>query len=157
MKRTYIMLWALIGLLLPNACQRNSVSVAVQQDSGYRVIPFTALKNYFVRNDVMKSVESKIETPEKFEEIFGMATTMGEEGKPTEINFSQQFVIAVVLPETDTATTLYPLNLKKDTSGKLRLQYHVERGTRQSFTTRPFFAVAVSKSDNGPLLLLEQK
>ena len=35
-----------------------------------------------------------------------MATTKGKDGKPTAIDFTKQFVLAIVLPETDFATEI---------------------------------------------------
>ena len=59
-------------------------------------IPFIVTKNYFTKNTVKRGglENPKIETKENFDGIFGAATTMN--GKPSEINFSKQYVIAVV-------------------------------------------------------------
>jgi len=118
-------------------------------------IPFTIAKNYFVHNTVTKIDNQKMETAEKFSEIFGMATTMGAAGKPTEIDFSKQFVIAVILPETDMSTTIYPINLVKNTNNEITLHYKSVVGTKQSFTTRPNFILIVDKRENGRIILNE--
>ncbi len=120
-------------------------------------IPFSIAKNYFVKNSVASLDNPKIETVEKFDEIFGMATTMGEDGKPTEIDFAKQYVIAVVLPETDSLKTVVPVSLQKDEQGQITLSYKIEVGQKRTFTIVPNFAIIVSKADSGNVVLKAQK
>ncbi len=129
------------------------ISDMVSQDN--KNIPFTMAKNYFVHNTVTKIDNPKMETAEKFSEIFGMATTMGITGKPTEIDFSKQFVIAVILPETDLSTTIYPISLLKNTKNEIILHYKSVVGEKQSFTTRPNLILIVDKIENGRIILHE--
>ena len=118
-------------------------------------IAFTLIRNYFVKNTVKVIEQAKIESAEKFNEIFGMATTMGKDGKPTEIDFTKQYVIAVIKPETDLETTLEPVSLSKDSKNKLSLNYKFVQGQKQSYTIRPFFAIIVDKALNGEIELNE--
>ncbi|MBK8626492.1 MAG: hypothetical protein IPN86_13270 [Saprospiraceae bacterium] len=121
-------------------------------------IPFTFAKNYFVNNNVEKLDNPKIETVEVFNEIFGMATTMSKDGKPTEIDFDRQYVIAVILPETDLLTTIVPVSLQKDEIAKITLTYKTSVGQKQTYTSRrPSFAIIVDKKENGIIELKEQK
>ena len=120
-------------------------------------ITFTVAKNYFVKNTIDKLVNPKIETAEKFNEIYGMATTMGKDGKPTEIDFKKQYVIAVILPETDLMTTIDPVSLQKDDNGKITLTYKKVVGQKQTYTIKPSFEIIVSKTENGTIELKEQK
>jgi hypothetical protein len=99
----------------------------------------------------------KIETAEKFNEIFGMATKMGKDGKPTEIDFSKQYVIAVILPETDLSTNVSPISLLKNTKNEITLNYKSVVGQKQSWTSRPNFAIIIDKKENGNVTLKEIK
>ncbi len=120
-------------------------------------IAFTEAKNYFVKNTIGKLDNPKIDTAEKFNQIFGMATTMGRDGKPTEIDFKKQYVIAVILPETDFMTTITPVSLQKDEMGKITLIYNKVVGSKQTYTIRPSFEIIVDKTENGSIELKEQK
>ncbi len=114
-------------------------------------------RNYFVKNTVTDIADPRIMTAEAFDAIFGMATTMGADGKPTDIDFQREFVIAVILPETDTATQVTPVRLEKDGNGVITLRYRRTVGAVQSFTTRPFAAIIVDRSESGPVELKEMK
>ena len=120
-------------------------------------ISFTLAKNYFVKNNVKKLDNPKIATAEKFNEIFGMATTMGKDSKPTEIDFSKQYVIAVILPETDLSTNINPISLLKNTENEITLNYKSVVGKKQSFTTLPNFAIIIDKKETGNVTLKEIK
>ncbi len=161
-----IIAFAVIASLFFTACQNNSKkndnienknSVIKEKEDQAKDITFTVAKNYFVKNTVQKLDNPKIETSEKFAEIFGMATTMGNDGKPTEIDFSKQYVIAVVMPETDMMTTVEPVSLQKNTKGDVILIYKSVIGEKQSYTTRPNFAIIVDKTENGNVILKEIK
>lgn len=120
-------------------------------------VDFILAKNYFVNNTVTKLENPKIETQEQFDEIFGTAALMGDNGKPTVIDFSKQNVLAVVLPETDSQTEIYPVSLQKDEKGEILLTYEVKVGQKQTFTIRPNFAVIIDKSEKGNIRLNEIK
>lgn len=84
-----------------------------------------------------------------------MATRMGPDGKPTAIDFDTQFVIGVILPETDTMTTIEPVSLQKDEHGKLTFTYRKVVAQKLSATIRPSIQVIVSKTDDGVVELKE--
>ncbi len=165
MIKKIVMLATLTNFLLL-ACQNNPKTVKAenqtkrtgenQNEAKPTTISFTLAKNYFVQNTVEKLDNPKIETAEKFNEIFGMATTMGKDGKPTEIDFSKHYVIAFILPETDLSTSVSPICLLK-TGNEITLHYKSVVGQKQSWTTRPNFAIIIDKKDNGNVLLKEIK
>ena len=74
-------------------------------------IPYEIADRYFLKNDVGNETPSVITDAAEFNEYFGMATVMG--GIPTPIDFSQNYVITVVLPQTDTVTRLEPVSQKQ--------------------------------------------
>ena len=107
-------------------------------------VPFSTAKNYFVRSDVDAPEYVKITDQAAFEDLFGMATFMGKDGQPTPIDWSKEFVIAVIKPVTDVETVMEPLSLTK--KGKsLVLNYSLNSGSRMSYTIRPFFLIVVDK------------
>ena len=140
----------------PNNAGNNGTSVSVHEDiEGARELEFKEARNYFVRNTVTDIADPRIMTAVEFDAVFGMATTMGADGRPTEIDFEQEFVIAVILPETDTATEVIPDRLEKDGNGGITLWYRRTVGAVQSFTTRPFAAIIVDRSESAPVELEE--
>lgn len=133
----------------------NVDSVNVETAVGAADIPYTPIERYFVKNTV-KSIENpKITTPEAFDNVFGAAAVMGEGGKPTVIDFSKQYVIAVVLPETEYATTLSPVSLQKNENGEVQFTYKVEKGEKQTYTQRPCLVILVDKAQEGNVVLKE--
>lgn len=157
----------IVASLLFVACQskpktekeenKNTAVVKTQNKAKTTDISFVLAKNYFVKNTIDKVDNPKIETAEQFNEIFGMATTMGKDGKPTEIDFTKQYVIAVILPETDLMTTIDPVSLQKDNNEKITLTYKKVVGQKQTYTMKPSFEIIVDKTENGTIELKELK
>lgn len=111
-------------------------------------VPFRYAKGYFVRNDVEDGeYPSKITSQGEFEKYFGMATVMGENGKPTEIDFNKDFVIPVIYPETDQETSVVVERLWHTAPAELTLSVGTIRGQEhRSFKIRPVVILLV---DNG--------
>ncbi len=164
MKRQIVAL-AIVTSILLTACHEspktdqvaveNSTKVEAQSETLTKAIPYAIAKNYFVKNTFTKLDNPKIETAEKFNEVFGMATTMGKDGKPTEIDFTKQYAIAVILPETDSLTTINPLSLSKNEQNDIVLTYQSKIGEKQSYKMRPSFIIIVDKAENGNVILKE--
>ncbi len=110
-------------------------------------IPFKLAKNYFVNNTFKKSdlTGNKILSAKKFNEIFSMATAMGNAGKPTSIDFTKQFVIVVIYEITDFNTVLIPEKLVKISNNKLNFEFETNIGEKQTMTIRPFIIIIVDK------------
>ena len=111
-------------------------------------VPYTELKRYFFRNDAEMPTNPKIETRERFDSLFGVASVLG--GLPTEIDFARQFVIAVVLPATNKDTKIEGKSLlyRKDLLGKpeLTFEYDVQRDEEPlSFTMQPILLIGVDR------------
>ncbi len=158
---------ATLTSILFSACQSKSTTkiventksaVAVRKyENKLSDINFTVLKNYFVKNTGEKVENPKIETAEKFYEVFGRATTMGKNGKPTAINFSKQYIIAIIIPATEFATTIDTISLQRNNQNQIKLNYKLTIGQKQSFSIRPFIAIAVDKQENGIITVEEIK
>ncbi len=88
--------------------------------------------NYFLNQGQERAVSSKITTQKDFDRCFGMAAFMGKGGNPTVINFKKEFVIPIVLPETDKDTDILDVSLEGNEK-ELKLTYWVKEGKQQSF------------------------
>lgn len=119
-------------------------------------ISYTLVKNYFVKNTIEEIDNPVFATKEEFEEVFGMATTMGEGGKPTPIDFSEQYVIAVVLPETQTTTELKPVHLTQNEDDELTFTYKKEEGKEMEHTIKPALIVLVDKEYQNDVMVKEE-
>lgn len=103
--------------------------------------------NFYANPDMPTSHLLKITSRTDFEKNFGYAPVMGKNGEPTPIDFSKQFVIAKALPETDYATTITPVSLKKTKAGTLQFRYDVKRESQpRTYTIRPFLLIIVSNA-----------
>jgi len=160
-----VILLTIVASMFFSACQtctktgsekkQDSVSVDNQNDNVATDISFEVIKNYFVNNSVEKLDNPKIETEDKFNEIFGMAPLIGDDGAPTEIDFSKQFVIAVVLAETEMLTTVDAVSLQKNDKNEIVFTYKVVVGEKQTYISRPYIAIVVDKSEKGKIILNE--
>ena len=74
-------LFAFTMLLAIAACTNKPVT-AVEDNEESSEVAFEVAKNYFFKNDQVIPEYPKITTEEEFNKLFGMATTMGENGKP---------------------------------------------------------------------------
>ena len=113
-------------------------------------VPYTKLERYFFRNDAEIPTNPKIDTREQFDNLFGMAAVMGPNGRPTEVDFTKQFVIAVVLPITNQAVEIEAERLLyyKDLLGgtNLDFQYSIDRDEEErSFSIQPLLLIAVDR------------
>ncbi|MFQ9995772.1 MAG: hypothetical protein ACLRV7_01665 [Hoylesella buccalis] len=89
----------------------------------------------------------------QFDQLFGTATFMGKGGEATPIDFNQQFVIAVVLPETSVQTAISAKMLIA-TKQKITLLYQVDKGARLGYTMRPIMLLVVDKKyDTGKVII----
>ena len=101
-------LFAFAAMIVLAACGNKQAVAPAEGDEASNEVAFEVAKNYFFKNDQEIPASPKITTSEEFGKLFGMATTMGKDGKPTEIDFTKQFVLAIVLPVTNLATEIIP-------------------------------------------------
>lgn len=117
-------------------------------------LPYKLIKNYYLKTSRTDLNKPKIESQEEFNNIFGYASNSSNDGASTKIDFSKQYVIAVTKNETNLETILKPLNLQKK-GNELILTYRYLTGEKQSFSTKPNFAIIVNKSITGKIVLKE--
>ncbi len=132
----------LLGITVFMACKSGSETSKNERE----MVPFEIGRNYFVRNDATYQV-GKIETQAEFDQLFAPATTMGEEGKPTPINFSKQFVIAILEPEANMNNAIKLVLLEKS-KDMLYVSYQIVAEEKQTFTTVPSLILILDKEYN---------
>jgi len=137
----------LLGLMIAFSCTS-------QKETQILKVPYTEAKSYFVKNTYKSSEVSvkKITSQQEFDEIFGMATTMGKDGKPTSIDFSKDYVIALIGVETNKSTDFLIKNLVRE-KNSIILSYTIkEEGTENSYSILPTKILIVSKQYDGNII-----
>lgn len=148
-------------LLSISACNSSSKTSEAPNDSNQNIetevnaIGFKTAENYFVKNTVEEVVPAKITSQEEFDKYFGMATTMGDQGKPTPIDFNKEFVIIVDHNSTEKKVEISPIGLNKNEKS-LTLTYKVTENGDNGFTTHPFLMIIVDKTNEGNVILEKQ-
>ena len=112
-------------------------------------INYTELANYYALNnvDVSKTQRLVINSQQTFEAYFGEAAVMGHNGQPTMVNFKTQYVLAVVLPETDRQTEVIPGEVVQN-GNTIVMNYRVNKGAKTTYRMVPFAAIAIDKPVN---------
>ncbi len=135
-----ILMLAAVAML---GMQCSTVSKLEKEAYQVRYLP---LNNYFVRNDIEATKLQKliITNETDFRSFFGEAAVMGRNGHPTPVNFKTEYVLAVILPETDRSTDVTVLDVLQNGNSVI-FNYHVERGEKNSYSLVPFAAVSLPK------------
>jgi len=118
-------------------------------------IPYKEAKNYFVKNNIDAAIDNpKFETQEEFDQVFGMATTMGDKGKPTPIDFSKEFVVAQIEDPSNQSIELKPVSIRKN-SNILEIKYKKVVGESQSYTTQTAMILIIDRKYDGDVNFVE--
>ena len=149
-------LFAIAILFAIIACTNKPITI-VENNEGSTEVDFELAKNYFFKNNQVIPENPKIITEEEFNKLFGMATTMGENGKPTAIDFTKQFVLAIVLPVTDFATEIDPVKVEEK-GDSLLYTYEVKTGEKQTFSIQPVSIIILDKKyENKEVVLVNER
>ena len=140
MKKTALILLAVIGLL---SCKKEPETVSV---------PFEKVDHYFATTEVSSPTTRKIMDQETFDGMFSAAFSMNNPQAP--LDFSKEFVIAVVNPTTDEITKLNPVSLVKE-KGSLVYTYSEQIGEKTESTRRPCLLIRVDKQYDAPLQVVK--
>lgn len=108
-------------------------------------VDYKEAHNYFLNQVQERAVGSKITTQKDFDRCFGMAAFMGKGGNPTTINFKKEFVIPIILDETDKDTGILDVSLEGN-ERELKLTYRVKEGEQQSFFMQPIKLLIVDNA-----------
>ena len=144
MKHITVIIALAATLLL--CCQCGTSSQLRKAQKGAKTAKYTMLDNYFVRNDIDCSRQQRLvlNSEEEFNDYFGPAALMGS--RPTDINWKTQYVIAILLPETNRPTMVTPLEVKRNDHSVI-FKYQVNRGSKTSYTLVPFAAIALDRPE----------
>ena len=149
-------IFAFAMLLTMVACSEKQAA-NVENNVESREVFFEVANNYFFKKDCILPTNPKITTEESFSKLFGMATTMGKDGKPTPIDFSKQFVLAIVLPVTDFATEITPVKIEEK-GDSLLYSYEVKTGEKQSYSIQPVSIIILDKKyENKEVVLVNNQ
>jgi hypothetical protein len=77
---------------------------------------------------------------------------MGTDGFPTSIDFSKQYVIAIIPSSSFKLTTLTVNSLVKD-NREIKLYYKQEEGNQQTFESQSCLVLIIDKINNGQVIL----
>lgn len=144
MKKFAIILSVTLAVLL---CCQCATSQYARAKKGAKSIPFVTLDNYYVRNDIDCSKQQRliIDNERDFNAVFGHAAVMG--GLPTDINWKKQFVIAIILPETNRTTNVIPQDVQQS-PGNIIFKYQLNRGLKTGYRQVPFAAIALNRAED---------
>jgi hypothetical protein len=145
-----IFIMALCGAMLFCSCKSGDNSTAGSN------VNFTVAKNYFFKNGAVIPDNPKISSADEFQKLFGMAAVMGKDGIPTAIDFSKQFVLAVVLPVTDVYTEIQPVDVKV-INGELVYEYSVKTGEKMTYSMRPMALIVLDREYDGLKVKMVEK
>lgn len=151
MRKIVILSLAIAGVFSSvNVIAQPKSKTKTKATAASTAVPYTVASNYFVKNTFKQGMlkNAKIESQQAFDQFFGAAPVMGDAGKPTAIDFSKQYAIAVIPAATNNATTLNATSLKQ--SGKnITLTYSYKEGAKQTYTSQPFLLLVVDKKYDG--------
>ena len=144
MKRLASLVLLLTVLLTGVQCN----SLKKVEESAYP-IGYIELRNYFVLNTMIpkKAIRLVIDDQATFDRYFEAGPVMGLNGQPTHVDFGKQYVLAVVLPETNRATTVIPGEISQ-VDNTVVFNYMVRKGHKQSYQVVPFAAVAIDRPES---------
>lgn len=162
MKKTVFLIACGILLLMASCgkkqtqTQTSSTTPMTTEQRAATPIPYIEADNYFVRNDAQIPENPKINTKEEFEKIFGMGSVMGDDGKPTDIDFERQFVIAVIQPATDRDVDMDDERLLDD-GQTLTFEYSVDKDREKlSYKIQPFVMIIVDRQYERENIILKK-
>jgi len=109
------------------------------------LIDYRIADRYFLRNDAKFPDDPIVTTQAQFDSLFHSAPLMGENGRPTKIDFEREFVIGISLPETNDETQIVPGEMTMD-DDILNLNYAVNVGEHnRSFSIKPLVLLIVER------------
>ncbi len=120
-------------------------------------VAFTQANNYFVSNTVSEGmlVFPKITSEKEFNKLFGKAPIMGKKGQPTPIDFSKQYVIAVIDELSYTHEGFNPVSLTKN-ADKITLTFSKKDVSEGSAQFRRYIILIVDKKNEGEVEFQDQ-
>lgn len=140
MEKTTFATFVAVYFLALAACSGSK-----QAKNDVEQISYHEARNYFLNLGQEVAVGQKITNEQDFNRYFGMAAYMGKDGEPTGVDFDNEFVLPIVLPETDCETDITAVSLSGNAS-VINLNYKVKVGEKRDFYIRPIMLLVVDKA-----------
>jgi hypothetical protein len=120
-------------------------------------VPFTQVRNYFVKNDYRDSTlhSLKITNQIGFYKYFGMAATMGNNVKPTPVDFTKQYIVALIAKASDDISELKVSSFKK-INQTILITYEQIKSEKQHYAVRHLGLLIVNNAHQGEIKLQEK-
>lgn len=156
--KTTILILIFTVLLGTISCDQNKSSKSTSNVQDEKVasntktdVPYEIADRYFIKNTVEEQKQTlRITSQSDFDKYFGSATVMGSDGKPTPIDFSKQYVIAIIGEQSDYKVSILPLSLESE-NNTITLQYKVETGDKQTYTSRALLILVIDNKYSGSI------
>lgn len=145
----------LLCLTILSSCNEPKQSNKIEYEETVEIsdtLSFQIAKYYFAKNKVDSIHTEKIETLERFNEMFGSAAVMGMDTTNFPINFINNYALTIILPETNLAQTITPFSLVKKSTENINFNYQITTGEEQTFSIRPCLIIVVNKSNDGNVI-----
>ena len=153
-KQTKSILCAALSVLcmitLTTACTASK-----QTHNDIEQISYHEARNFFLNQGQELAVGQKITNDKDFDKYFGLAAFMGKGGEPTRVDFANEFVLPIVLPETDCETDITAVSLSGNAS-VVNLNYKVKVGEKRDFYIRPIMLLVVDKAYRDAQVVVNQ-
>jgi len=140
---------------------QNETAIVTSEE---KEIPFIFASNWVVKQNLdstQLTKLNKITSQTQFDELIGATAFMGEKGKPSSIDFTKQYVIALVGTSSDKLTTETDDSIdiisfkQKDKINTLR--YTIKEGVKLSYSIFPSKIIIVDKQYDGEIELIREK
>lgn len=153
MKKKFVFLFC--SILLLAACKSTSTHVSENKETVAAAddVPYTIANRYFINSDYPegKKFIPAITTEEEFKAIFGMARVNTPDGKPTPIDFTKQYVVAIINESTNGLAEIKVNSLKKE-NDHIVMEYSIKNTNQSSqMTTRVPLIIILDKKYDGPV------
>ena len=112
---------------------------ATKSKEGANPIRYTDVRKLLCaqRCGLLQATASSSTTSKTLRAYFGHAAIMG--GMPTDVNWNKQYVVALVLPETNKRDHHHPIDVKQSPGQCHAFSYQVNRGRKTSYTHGPLY------------------
>ena len=144
-----------------NSCQTkqhplpNETNASKPANNDIEQISYHEARNFFLNQGQELAVGQKITNDKDFDKYFGLAAFMGKGGEPTRVDFANEFVLPIVLPETDCETDITAVSLSGNAS-VINLNYKVKVGEKRDFYIRPIMLLVVDKAYRDAQVVVNQ-
>ncbi|RLZ07775.1 hypothetical protein [Faecalibacter macacae] len=147
-----LLVLSIVSLFL--SCSHNNKQSTVNYTNEDKIIDsskkidYEIGSNYFVKNNFNSSLidKSYIDSKSVFDSVFGVARTMSPQSIPTEIDFSTDIVIPIILDQTNIGSTI-TIDSVRLIGHQLNVNYTVTEVEPISYVIQPSELIIIKKKD----------